>query len=189
MDIARLRHETAQEHQAVEGTLPLMDTDLDRSRYILCLQRMYGLVAAWDEGSAKAAPEWLQDSLSIRRRAGLLSHDLVSLGATAHAVRSPLPALDDLNALLGAMYVMEGSTLGGQLIARHVQTTLGLAPGVGNSYFIGHGDLTGSMWKSFCQVLMNQVPDKDTNAVIGGAKSMFQTFGSWMRAAPASRAS
>ena len=45
--------------------------------------------------------------------------------------------------LLGAMYVMEGSTLGGQLIARHVELVLGLTAGQGNAHFRGHNERTG----------------------------------------------
>ena len=83
------------------------------------------------------------------------------------------------------MYVMEGSTLGGQLIARHVKQALHLPDGCGNTFFHGHGDLTGSMWKEFCQMLKTEIPNEQTGAVVASAKSMFQTFGEWMQRNPA----
>ena len=143
------------------------------------------MVAAWEEHSDAIAPEWLRESLTARSRRGMLYQDLAWFGSSPPLSRPALPPLQDLPDLLGAMYVMEGSTLGGQLIARKVEATLCLQRGAGNSYFVGHGDLTGVMWKKFCQILMNNVSDSDTEAVIQGAKAMFMTFGLWMRAMPA----
>ena len=79
---------------------------------------------------------------------------------------------------------MEGSTLGGQTIARHVERVLELNAGQGDSYFRGHGENTGRMWKEFCQVQQTRVPDRETGAVVEAAKAMFQVFGSWMRRGP-----
>jgi heme oxygenase len=80
---------------------------------------------------------------------------------------------------LGAMYVIEGSTLGGQYIARHVEHALGLFPGNGDAYFRGFGDRTGSMWREF-QDALEQVNDGDADIVINSAKKMFSMFGEWM---------
>lgn len=82
-------------------------------------------------------------------------------------------------AFLGAMYVIEGSALGGQYIARHVELALGLVPGHGDAYFIGYGDRTGPMWREF-QSTLEEVSDKDGDAVISAAKKMFSVFGEWM---------
>ena len=111
----------------------------------------------------------------------MLYQDLAWFGWSPSVARPVLTQIHDLPGLLGAMYVMEGSTLGGQFIARHVEHVLHLKKGLGNSYFVGHGDLTGSMWKSFCDLLANKVSDEDTGAVIQGARNMFVTFGEWMR--------
>jgi heme oxygenase len=75
---------------------------------------------------------------------------------------------------------MEGSTLGGQLIARHVELVLGLTAGQGNAYFRGHNERTGQLWKEFCDALRTKVPDGETAAVIAAAKAMFGVFGAWM---------
>jgi heme oxygenase len=75
---------------------------------------------------------------------------------------------------------MEGSTLGGQIIARHVESALPLAQGHGDVFFRGHGSQTGALWKEFCEMLKNQVPNHETNRVIISAKAMFATFGEWI---------
>jgi heme oxygenase len=129
-----------------------------------------------------------------KHRAMDLEHPRRETLPAHHAVEESLPLMDeDLDvdtyaskeagpaSLLGAMYVMEGSTLGGQLIARHVELVLGLTAGQGNAYLRGHNERTGQPWKEFCNVLRTKVPDSETDAAIAAAKAMFGVFGSWMR--------
>lgn len=182
LDIERLRRETEADHRAVEDSLPLMDGRLDTSQYVQCLRQMYGIVSGWEERAAETAPEWMQTMLASRQRKGLLELDLAWFGVTEMDDRRPtLPKMDALPSLLGTMYVMEGSTLGGQLIARHVEAALHLNEGQGNAYFRGHGNRTGLMWKVFCEVLKTRVSDDETDQAVIAAKAMFTTFGAWMR--------
>jgi heme oxygenase len=149
------------------------------------LSRLYGVVAAWEEQANQAAPDWLRESLSLRERRSMLVSDLAVLGNPVPAERATLPPMVDVESLLGAMYVMEGSTLGGQLIARHVEKVLEFESGCGDAYFLGHGDQTGRMWKEFCSMLETRVPEDRAESVTLGAKAMFATFGDWMRGIPA----
>jgi heme oxygenase len=182
LDIRRLRQETEVDHQAVEGAVPLMQEGLNTAQYVQCLQRIYGVVAAWEDHAAEVAPQWLRPTLTARMRKPLLELDLAWFGVTKHdETRPALPEMNDLASLFGTMYVMEGSTLGGQFIARHVEAALHLAEGQGNSYFRGHGNQTGLMWKEFCEMLKLRIPDEQTEAVVISAKAMFSTFGTWMQ--------
>ena len=79
------------------------------------------------------------------------------------------------------MYVMEGSRLGGQMIARHVEEVLGLVPGRGDAYFRGFEEKTGSMWKESVGVLEARVGDGEEEAAVRAAREMFGLFGDWMR--------
>ena len=180
MDISRLRHETAGDHEVVEGLMPLMQQELGANEYIACLGRMYGVVAAWEEQAYREAPGWLRENLAERKRLGLLDSDLAYFGHAPSEARATVPAIEDVPSLLGAMYVMEGSTLGGQQIARHVERCMGLTTGFGNAYFVGYGDQTGRRWKEFCLMLETKVPESDAGAVVRGAKAMFAAFGVWM---------
>jgi heme oxygenase len=182
MDLEQLRRETLAAHSAVEQSVPLMDEELDVDTYVSCLVKLHGIIAAWEEWGVQNAPAWMQPLLAARRRGQLLMLDLTWFGADASGEARPtLPEMRDDASLLGAMYVMEGSTLGGQLIARHVELVLGLRPGQGNAYFRGHNERTGQLWKEFCDALRTKVPDSETEAVITAAKAMFDVFGVWMR--------
>jgi heme oxygenase len=182
LDIQILRQATEADHRNVEGAVPLMHEGLDTAQYVQCLQQIYGVVAAWEERAAEVGPEWLQSALLARKRKPLLELDLAWFGVTEKDDRRPtLPEMGDLPSLFGGMYVMEGSTLGGQLIARHVETALHLREGRGSSYFRGHGSQTGPMWKEFGEMLKLRIPDEQTDAVVVSAKAMFSTFGTWMQ--------
>jgi heme oxygenase len=182
LDIRKLRQETEADHQNVEGAVPLMHAELNTAEYVRCLQRIYGVVVAWEERAAEVAPEWLRPALLTRQRSGLLEQDLAWFGVAEKDSRRPtLPEMNDLASLFGAMYVMEGSSLGGQLIARHVEAALHLSEGQGNSYFRGHGSQTGPLWKEFSEMLKMRIPDEETDAVVVSAKAMFNTFGMWMQ--------
>jgi heme oxygenase len=182
MDLQQLRRETLPDHNAVEQSVPLMDEELDVDTYVSYLLRLHGIIAAWEEWAAANAPAWIQPLLAVRRRGQLLMLDLMWFGVdTSGEARPTLPEMRDTASLLGAMYVVEGSTLGGQLIARHVELVLGLTAGQGNAYFRGHNERTGQLWKEFCDALRTKVPDGETDAVIAAAKAMFGIFGAWMQ--------
>ena len=100
-------------------------------------------------------------------RVPALCADLAFLGLPAipshHHVspHAPLPATrlfcDRLNALaaempatlLGDLYVLEGSTNGGQIIARALRAALGLPDGTGTAYLDPHGPAQRERWKQF----------------------------------------
>lgn len=182
MDIELLRRATAGDHAAVEGAVPLMGEELTPLEYVAVLRRMYGLVAAWESFCERSGPGWMQTLMGERQRRGLLEEDLRVLGS--ELPEGGLPRLPEFRGdaeFLGAMYVMEGSRLGGLVIAKHVEDVLGLEAGRGDSYFRGGGGQTAAMWREVLEVLRTRVPDDQADCVIAAARRMFQSFGDWMR--------
>jgi heme oxygenase len=57
----------------------------------------------------------------------------------------------------GAMYVIEGSALGGQTIAERVWRRHGIGPHGGASFFGGRGEQTAAMWREFRHKLVAEV--------------------------------
>ena len=183
LDIARLRYETSAEHIAVERSVPLMKPDLTKEEYVSTIGKIYQFVGLWEERAAVEAPGWLREILVARRRRSLLLGDLENFNVLLNrpVLEPVLPPTISEAGFLGAMYVMEGSTLGGQLSARHLEKTLGLAAGNGYSYFQGHGAETGRLWREFCGILQTRVPDAESQKVIQATQQMFRAFGSWMQ--------
>ena len=182
MDIARLRAATAADHDAVESSMPLMDPRLDLAAYTAVLLQLHPIVSVWEFNLHAQAPPILKSLVEPRRRLALLDRDLKALTAIPADTAPPtLPAFPTAAHLFGAMYVMEGSRLGGQFIARHIDS---LFPQVSAThYFRGFESKTGPMWKEFLSLLEQQIPEQDAADVIAGARLMFAAFGDWMRQA------
>ena len=182
MNINALRSGTESEHRAAEKAMPILQANLTLPAYVFTLERLFGFVSGWEAICDTSAPAWMQPMMRLRRRAPLLGSDLQLLSpGFQQSSPSQMPKLLTDADYLGAMYVMEGSRLGGSLIARHVEKTLSLSPGQGNAYFRGAGAATGQLWMEFLEVLRNRVPDDQTEAVVIAAQEMFRFFTAWMQ--------
>ena len=170
----RLRAETRPDHERLEDGLRLADPGLTHARYRDVLMRFHGFWAGWEPAVAAA----LEDDgfLAPRRRLHLLRNDLRALGVAPEGLAAcPPPALHGRGEAMGSLYVMEGSTLGGRFILKRLDE-IGLAEGA-RSYFAGHGEATGTMWRAF---LARMEAEPDAAAVLRGAKATFATLADWM---------
>ena len=180
----RLRLETSAEHDAIECTLDLMAPALSQAAYQRCIAKFYGFyrpvereLAICLEGSV-----W-GDVLSGRQKAGLLRHDLQCLGMAdpdATPVCTALPALTTPAAAFGCLYVLEGATLGGQIISGHASSRFGYGAQHGAAFFHGYGSDTGAMWRSFGHTLMAFSANSATDdEVVAAAVSTFRSLRLW----------
>ena len=122
---SRLRQATAADHAAVDKAYSAFDLS-KASDYRTFLDAQYGCLSPLEDAlTAGGAAEVIADWPS-RRRAALIRADLDDLNAPARAERSaPLtPALHGAGAVLGSLYVLEGSRFGGSVLARRVAAGL-----------------------------------------------------------------
>lgn len=180
-----LRTGTAAEHEAVERSLDLLDPSLDRIRLATVLGRLHGFWLAAEEGLEAWAGAHARDAEAVawprRRRASLFAADLRELGVAAARARPELPELVDTARALGRMYVLEGSTLGGAFIDRHLGTLPGLA-GVRLHAFTPYGAETGAMWHAYRRAVRAHVAaGGNAEAVVGSARLTFRALASWCR--------
>jgi heme oxygenase len=89
-----------------------------------------------------------------------------------------LPVIDSYARALGALYVLEGSTLGGRIIAGMVSRQLNTLKGL--SYFNGYGAETGKMWQAFKAFLNRPWPPHERHEIIAAAEDTFITFKNWI---------
>ncbi len=78
------------------------------------------------------------------------------------------------------MYVVEGSTLGGQVLSRHFADRLGVSPDRGGGFFHGYGEATGRMWMAFAGLAASR-PESETGPAIDAAIATFEALGDWLR--------
>lgn len=83
---------------------------------------------------------------------------------------------------LGALYVIEGSTLGGQILLKRFKETLGVSESEGGKFFSGYGPETGVMWRRFLSVLNEELQTpEEIQAAVDSAKNTFQLMEDCMK--------
>jgi heme oxygenase (biliverdin-IX-beta and delta-forming) len=180
-----LRQATRPYHERLEATLVFMKPGLTRADYQEMLRKLWGLYMPLEHQIASIPDLSRYIDYDVRRKQPLLEEDMHVLGVSS-AQLMPCPQVPDIRTVpqaLGCLYVLEGSTLGGQLIARHVKKQLGLDVATGCSFFHGYGDKTGLMWREFCNA-MNAYPENDAgdrHAILETAIQTFIVFEEWFR--------
>jgi heme oxygenase len=127
-------------------------TVADYGRYLRAIARVYGsleppLFATLAAGLTPAQVK----ALGLRPKLPALRLDLAALGLEPPAP-GPGPVPAELNLALGGLYVLEGATLGGRVIARHLRRHLG-EPLVGGTFLDFHGDQAAAAWRRFGRAL------------------------------------
>jgi heme oxygenase (biliverdin-IX-beta and delta-forming) len=114
-----------------------------------------------------------------RRKAAALAHDLSSLHTALPplATGTDVPAINNHLQALGALYVMEGSTLGGKIIAKMMKAQLKQTEGM--VFFEGYGDATEAMWQTFRAVLDQPLSHLEKETVVQSADETFLKFRQW----------
>ena len=144
--LADLRAATGPMHEALDSSVGLVGPTVTREKYVATLRGSLAVVEPLETGAAK----WLgvRDEIS---RVARLRADLASLGEDPAVAAPPFvetPTIDTEAKAMGVLYVLEGSTLGGIVLARSVDRALGLE-GQSISYLTLRGPLTPEKWRAF----------------------------------------
>lgn len=112
-----------------------------------------------------------QLQLDQRKKLPLIEKDLESL-SLENQIASHALEVNNEHEALGMMYVIEGSTLGGNVIAKQLSKTEGFDE-VTFNFFGCYQENTGPMWKNFKEVLDKEVAEENYNEVLSGAKKLY----------------
>ena len=160
--VARLRAATASDHDAVDagfGRYDLSDAD-DYRAFLLAHAKALPAVEAWLEGIPGLA--------AVRSRGEALAADLATLGEDMPAPMAfELPPSEAAG--WGAMYVVEGSRLGGIMLSRSVPEGM-------PSAYLGAKHLSGE-WRALLAAIDQQPADETWVAeAVAGAKAAFALY-------------
>jgi heme oxygenase len=186
----RLRAATATTHErmhahagfgaAAAGTIEAPD-------YLQLLVRLYGFHRPFEDIARSAVDAFGIDlDMSVRVRSPLLLADLQAIGFDPNAAATlplwrPSVRLVSKGALLGALYVLEGSTLGGAQIARALKNRVGNGLGKALLFFLGRGARQGAMWRDLLDELESLREDEDeAMQAEDAAVATFKAFEDWM---------
>lgn len=116
-----------------------------------------------------------------RERSALLRSDLSALGMAVEldSTGTVAPQLAGSPCqLLGVLYVLEGSTLGGRMVARLLLNNLGITSTTGSSSFNPYLTETRSRWVVFSRLL--DAWARDHAAVVAAACETFSFYDAWI---------
>lgn len=179
--LQRLKSATAALHDRIERRTPLVRDDLTLGVYRRTLARLLRLYDPWEQAAARVLRPRLPSLLEGRLKAPLLRADLRRLGDDEPDLGGPpLPPLATVPQVLGSMYVLEGATLGGPYIARHLERVLGLSDGIGYSFFRPYGPEAGRMWQSFGRVLLAASSPGTDPIIVASALATFEAIDGWL---------
>jgi heme oxygenase len=169
--LAVLRAATHDRHERIDALMNL-GRMREPGRYPRVLQAFDAFLAGWEPAVAAALPERFEPWLQARSRRPFLQSDLRALGLPSAQPVVP-PVLASAGAAWGSVYVMEGSALGGRVIARTL-ADMGLDAEHGAAYFHGWGDATGAMWREARERLASELAEP--GALVQACEGACATF-------------
>jgi len=173
-----LRDATLAAHERLhghDGFAAVQAATIDLAAYRGLLLRLYGFHLPFETamGGPRERSAWLEDDLRALD---------VAEAAIARAPRcARLPDLRGAARKLGALYVVEGSALGGRGLGRGLDPLLGRGVLAGRRFFLGRGAETGAAWKAYLARLASAPVTPDARAeIVEAASDTFTVFEAWM---------
>ncbi|GAB3935445.1 biliverdin-producing heme oxygenase [Mucilaginibacter myungsuensis] len=180
-----LKEATRPYHDQLEQAMfvnQIMDGTLTKQQYQKVLSVNYLAHAHFEGAIVSHLSPALQEELDIDSRIKIehLQKDLEELDINVPFVPqgTPVESIEMGDAsLLGAMYVLEGATLGGHVIVKRLLQNEQLKPlNLGYHYYQAYGADLVYKWKSFVQVLNTRVEEKDYPKAVKSAGIMFKNM-------------
>ncbi len=189
-----LKQETKAAHEAIEQNdmmRCLMQNDLSVAHYIAVLEKKYTYYMALEPIIAPYLKN-IGFDYEPRKKAHLAYQDLLGLGRQDTAIRNLptcsnhyLPSITCAAQAIGVLYVLEGSTLGGQMIARHLKQVLPTDLHAHTCFFAGYPkEEVGKMWQEFQKFLVHYAQNHTTEEkfIVSSANETFSTLHTWLMA-------
>jgi heme oxygenase len=185
-----LRTETAQNHKTLESLMfvnEIMNNSLSIDQYKKLLtinyiihQKLENLLANM-LGSVIAAQLGMKDRLKLNALKRDLDYwNINNLTLPELTFELFVPEKNTAE-VLGALYVLEGATLGGNVIKRHILANPNFKNHEnGLNYYGVYGEELSTKWKNFVSILNEQVEEADYQRCINSAN---QTFNNLIRLA------
>ena len=155
----------------------------EKIRYTRLLSAYYGFYHEL-ENRLLHSP-WHVDGFDLQQRlkTPALGKDLQALGVSVQplALCETLPAIHSQAAMLGVLYVLEGATLGGNILRKQMSERLGVEAHNGCAFLYVYGEATGRQWKAFMDFLGSVPLDAQARGeTVQAARSTFSCFEHWL---------
>lgn len=172
-----IKESTSQAHAKLEGTVVRqLKAVRSNTDYADVLKAFYAYFNAVEKTIAPYITADILPDYAERRNSSYIKADIIELGGnTDNLPEVETPQVNNALEALSALYVLEGSIMGGPYI---VQMLNKYGVTKGTSFFSGYGDNTQNMWQSFVAVLNKhgEAPSVQARA-IEVANETFSRFG------------
>lgn len=177
-----LKEETALLHQQLETSplsMNLMSAEVSLQQYAAYLAAMKGVIEFTEAQLFPIVSKLIADK-EERRKLISISEDLKALSSQvtipSYPAFTPFQLPVSPAFAIGVIYVVEGSTLGGRVILKHLQQRL-FNLSDGTSFFTGYGEHTGRLWKSFLNAFSGYAVQTNSQKEISeGAQQAFRSI-------------
>jgi heme oxygenase len=185
----RLRRTTAPLHAKVERVLGLPGAVRYRQDYCRLLGRFLGIYEPLEQVFQRF-DDWDRLGLAPASHAHVVNLTLdlsalgIDLGRLPRAPPRMLPNLPTFPHALGALYVLEGATLGGRVILRALESRMGGQIAGASRFLGGQCAAAGPTWQSFRASLddFGRAQPGRCVDVLSGADRMFRANLAWFTA-------
>lgn len=180
----QLKEATAHLHAELEQLMfvdQIMDKTLTVEQYAKLLLVNFKLHNALEPVIEQFLDNNAKQEIDFSRRIKTtsLSTDLRELDLQENILTEQFDALgnfiDNPAKAFGAIYVLEGSSIGGQVIFKKLQVNANIPKNLSFKFYSHYGDKTMEMWKNFVAYL-NQLPATWQKDAISGAVETFETI-------------
>jgi heme oxygenase (biliverdin-IX-beta and delta-forming) len=182
-----VRSFTAKLHCEVERTLALPGSIQTMADYRRWLIRFFGIYQPL-EHLLSGFQGWAATGIRINQlgHTEALLKDLKQMACNPDdielASRGALPMVETFGQAFGALYVLEGSKLGGRYILKDLSNRLGSGIDGMDAFFTGYGPDTAVRWASFKALLdkFSTLRPVEFPEVIAGARMTYAAIDAWM---------
>ncbi len=105
-----------------------------------------------------------------------LEQDLAFYGLPLPTPAWDGPSITSDGALIGCLYVLEGSTKGGRVIFRRMSRVLGISDEGGGRFFNGYGRSTEAHWQEFWKFAAHYCPNSQLEQARESAEGLFDSY-------------
>ena len=154
-----------------------------KKEYADLLKAFYGFYLPTEKMILRYINSSHLEDFPTRRKAEKLLNDIISIVEVSDDIQEcqTIPEITGLAQAAGVMYVLEGSTLGGQIISKMLNTKLNLN-NKSLCFFSAYGDSTMQKWSEFTEFLNELTLDTSKeNNLLTAAKDTFVLLDKWMK--------
>jgi len=170
-----LKEQTKQQHDDTEAKLQsqkIFDKSYTLDDYKKLLIHNYKLISRYEPQVQEQLKGYPELKLDLRSKVDALKVDLNNLNIETQS-EALTQNLENEAEAFGALYVMEGSTLGGNVIAKQLKRN----PEFENiefNYFGVYGENTGPFWQEFKSIIDEKITEEQYDDCVTGAKKAYQ---------------